>query len=432
MPKDKAHPLAYLSESGAFLISRISRRPWLEPLYAISLGSQADLRLSDYLRFLRDETEVKVVAVYVESFMAGDGYLAAKAVREITRSPGRSVIIYKGGRSPAKEGSGAEELDGIGVERGKKWTRGEGSAEGTEERERSERGEWAAEKSAGMSVRAGAIAGASAGMEKRMDGGMDKGEEKKPEKKTEARPGADYELFRAVFEDAGALIADTIAEFESFVSGALLLGGKRVDGNRVALMSNAGFECVVMSDNLGNGEERLEPAAFSTETMRRIGEALAPLGINKIQDIRNPLDVTPVADDAAFAAAAGAVLDDPGVDCAVISPLPLGPVLQTLPAGEGHREDMEGEGSIGKRLIEISKATDKPFVVNVDSGADYDPLCAMLEEAGIPVFRDCDAAARFMRRWVGARRRIWTTPSRSMISRTSTRNGSPRPTARSG
>ena len=86
MPKDKAHPLAYLSESGAFLISRISRRPWLEPLYAISLGSQADLRLSDYLRFLRDETEVKVVAVYVESFMAGDGYLAA---RRSGRSPGR-------------------------------------------------------------------------------------------------------------------------------------------------------------------------------------------------------------------------------------------------------------------------------------------------------------------------------------------------------
>jgi Acyl-CoA synthetase (NDP forming) len=198
-----------------------------------------------------------------------------------------------------------------------------------------------------MSVRAGAIAGASAGMEKRMDGGINKGEEKKPEKKTEARPGADYELFRAVFEDAGALIADTIAEFESFVSGALLLGGKRVDGNRVALMSNAGFECVVMSDNLGNGEERLEPAAFSTETMRRIGEALAPLGINKIQDIRNPLDVTPVADDAAFAAAAGAVLDDPGVDCAVISPLPLGPVLQTLPAGRGTGRIWKARGASG-------------------------------------------------------------------------------------
>lgn len=391
MPQGKAHPLAYVSESGAFLISRLSRRPWLEPLYAISMGGQADLRLSDYLRFLRDEPEVRVVAVYVERLKPGDGYPAAKAVGEITRMPGRSVIIYKGGRSPGEEGAGTGESGGAARKGGEK--RREKGAEG---------GEWREEKSA----RAGAMmdqgTGATpAGIEKGIVGGADKGEEKEPEKETGARTG-EYALFRSVFENSGALIAETIAEFESFVSGALRLGGKRAGGNRVALMSNAGFECVVMSDNVGEGRGgRLEPAAFSAETTRRIGEALAPLGIDKIQDIRNPLDVTPVADDAAFAAAAEAVLDDPGVDCAVISPLPLGPVLQTLPAGEGHRENMSGEGSVGTRLIEISRATDKPFVVNIDAGTDYDPLCAMLEEAGIPVFRDCDAAVRFMRRWVG-------------------------------
>jgi acyl-CoA synthetase (NDP forming) len=183
-----------------------------------------------------------------------------------------------------------------------------------------------------------------------------------------------------------------------------MLGGKKISGNRAVLMSNAGFESVVMSDNIQNGN-RLDLAVFSEETKRRIGEALASLGIDKIQDLRNPLDTTPVANDAVFAAAAKAVLDDPGVDCAVVSPLPMTGALQTIAPGEGHKENIYDPSSVGSRLIEISKTTDKPFIVNIDAGVLYDPLTAMLEEAGIPVFRDCDAAVKFLRGFVGVRLR---------------------------
>jgi acyl-CoA synthetase (NDP forming) len=214
----------------------------------------------------------------------------------------------------------------------------------------------------------------------------------------------DYGICKAILEEAGVIVADSINEFESFVTGLLLLGGKRVAGNRVGLMSNAGFESVIMSDNLRNGD-RLELAVFSDATKARMAAALSSLGIDKFQDVKNPLDTTPVADDAAFAACARAILDDSGVDCAVISPVPMTVALQTLAPGEAHRENIYDPSSTPSRLIEIFKATDKPFVVNIDAGLEYDAMAAMLAEAGVPVFRQCDDAVKFMRRFVGSRLR---------------------------
>ena len=45
-------------------------------------------------------------------------------------------------------------------------------------------------------------------------------------------------------------------------------------------------------------------------------------------------------------------------------------------------------------MIEIIQGSAKPAVVVVDSGEIYDPMCRMMEEAGIPVFRKIDRAAR--------------------------------------
>ena len=327
-PKTGTSDLAYVSQSGAWMISRVSRLHRFEPLYGLSIGNQIDLRVSDYLNYLKDEPEVKVVALYVEGFKPGDGYLTAEAARAIARTPGRCVVAYKSGRSP--EGRLA------------------------------------------TSSHTASVAG-------------------------------EYPICKAVLEEAGVIVVDTIAEFQSFLTGAILLGNKKVRGNRVVLMSNAGFESVIMADNIGekSGREQLELAVYSDETKRRIGEALGALGIDKIQDVRNPLDTTPVANDAAFAEAAKAILEDPGVDCAVISPLPMTGALQTLAPGEGHKENINDPSSVASQLIEIFKATDKPVVFNIDAGPLYDPICEMVEGAGYPVFRDCDAAVKFLRRFVG-------------------------------
>jgi acyl-CoA synthetase (NDP forming) len=329
IPKAERSILAYISQSGAFMISRISKLSRIEPLYAISFGNQLDLRVSDYLNYLKGEPDVRIFAVYMEGFKPGDGYLLAAAAREILEEPGRSVVVYKSGRS--------------------------------------------AEGRLATSSHTASVAG-------------------------------EYGVFRAVLEGAGVFVAETIFEFENMLVALDALDGRPVRGNRVGLISNAGFENVTMSDSLGEGRDRLVLAAFTDATKARLAAALAPLGIDKLQDVKNPLDTTPVADDAVFAECVRAILEDPGVDCAVISPVPMTAAMQTLPAGPGTRENILDPGSTPSRLIELFRATDKPLVANIDAGEDYDPMAVLLAAAGIPVFRRSDEAVKFLGRYVGARR----------------------------
>ncbi|MBE3130252.1 MAG: acetate--CoA ligase family protein, partial [Acidobacteria bacterium] len=51
-PKSTRSDMAVISQSGAFMICRMSKLPEVEPLYAVSLGNQLDLTASDYLTFL--------------------------------------------------------------------------------------------------------------------------------------------------------------------------------------------------------------------------------------------------------------------------------------------------------------------------------------------------------------------------------------------
>ena len=330
-PKAAHSRLAYISQSGAFMLSRISKLDRIEPIYAVSFGNQLDLRVSDYVNYLKGEPDVRIFAVYMEGFKPGDGFLLAKAVRDVVADPARSVVVYKGGRS----------------------------AEGRK----------------ATSSHTASVAG-------------------------------EYGVCRAVLEAAGAFVADTIFEFESILITLDALDGRPVRGNRVGLISNAGFENVTMSDSLGEGPERLALAQFTDATKARLAAALAPLGIDKLQDVKNPLDTTPVADDAVFGECARAILEDPGVDCAVISPVPMTAAMQTLAPGPGTREDIRDPKSTPSRIIELFGATDKPLVVNIDAGADYDPMAGMIAAAGIPVFRRSDEAVKFLRRYVAARLKV--------------------------
>ncbi len=322
-PKEAGSAAAMISQSGAFMICRMSKQPSLEPLYSVSLGNQLDLTASDYLNYLKDDPAVRTFSVYMEGFKPGDGLAFARAIREITAS-GRTVLVYKAGRSP--EGRSA------------------------------------------TSSHTASVAG-------------------------------DYGVFKALCEQAGAIVARDLVEFESFMKGLAWLEGRTARGRRVGLISNAGFECVMMADNLKDGAG-LELAPLAPATKERILAGLRPLGIDKLLDIHNPLDVTPVANDAAFMDCARALVEDPDVDCAVISNVPLSVALQTLPAGEGHAEDLARPGGFAARTIELFRATGKPVVVNIDAGPLYDPLAAHLEAARIPVFRRADEALRFLRVYV--------------------------------
>ncbi|MBK9303145.1 MAG: CoA-binding protein [bacterium] len=71
-----------------------------------------------------------------------------------------------------------------------------------------------------------------------------------------------------------------------------------------------------------------------------------------------------------------------------------------------HGEDLDAPGSLAGRLAPLLAGCGKPAVVVVDSGRLYDPLCARFEQAGVPVFRKIDRAARALACFVAACARL--------------------------
>jgi indolepyruvate ferredoxin oxidoreductase beta subunit len=92
------HPVALISQSGAFIVSRLSSMESLNPAFSVSLGNQADVTVSDVLEALLPRPDVQVAGVYLEGFSNLDGLDTIRAVRRWTEA-GKLVIFYKAGRT---------------------------------------------------------------------------------------------------------------------------------------------------------------------------------------------------------------------------------------------------------------------------------------------------------------------------------------------
>ncbi|HAT72101.1 MAG TPA: hypothetical protein DCS63_04725 [Elusimicrobia bacterium] len=89
---------AFVSQSGAFVISALSKMPWLKPAYCVTVGNQQDVTVPDYVERLADEEDLKVILVYMEGFKPGDGLALARVI-EKARGKGKQVVLYKAGRT---------------------------------------------------------------------------------------------------------------------------------------------------------------------------------------------------------------------------------------------------------------------------------------------------------------------------------------------
>ena len=87
-----------LSQSGAFMITRLSQNPWLDPSYMLALGNQTDLTHGDLLSYFAGCPEIETLGIYIEGFKDGDGLHFAKAVRQAVLA-GKQVVVYKAGRT---------------------------------------------------------------------------------------------------------------------------------------------------------------------------------------------------------------------------------------------------------------------------------------------------------------------------------------------
>jgi acyl-CoA synthetase (NDP forming) len=323
MPKGKVEPIAVVSQSGAFAVSRISKHQNVNPKYMITCGNQMDLTVGDYLEWLAKDEEIEIFAAYVEGFKPLDGEKALRAARAIVES-GRVLILYRAGRTAA-----------------------------------------------------GAQASAS----------------------HTASIAGDYAVTKSLFRQVGAVVADSLEEFDDALTTFALLRGKRAAGDRLGALSNAGFECVAIADNLG----ALQLAPFSAATGPRLEAVFEQARIGEIVDVHNPIDLTPGAGDDAYDETFRAVLDDPNVDCGIVGIVPLTPRMNTLAAGpDSNGEDVTRPDSLAVRYGELMAHGVKPWVAVVDAGALYSPLAAELEARGVPTFRTADRALKMLNIWIKA------------------------------
>ncbi len=91
---------AFISQSGAFLVTRLSKNAYLDPAYMVAVGNQNDITHGDMVEYFAGNPDIHVIGVYVEGFKDLDGLALAQAVRKATVA-GKQVVIYKAGQSVA-------------------------------------------------------------------------------------------------------------------------------------------------------------------------------------------------------------------------------------------------------------------------------------------------------------------------------------------
>jgi len=92
-------PVAFLSQSGGMSIDLAHLGKWMGLRFSkvVSFGNGADLREAELLRYLADDPETGVIAMYVEGVADGADFF--DAIREAARR--KPVVVHKGGLSEA-------------------------------------------------------------------------------------------------------------------------------------------------------------------------------------------------------------------------------------------------------------------------------------------------------------------------------------------
>jgi acyl-CoA synthetase (NDP forming) len=215
----------------------------------------------------------------------------------------------------------------------------------------------------------------------------------------------DYMVCESCVQQAGAMVAHTFTEFNGLLALAEALHEKHIGGNRLAAVSNAGFEAVGLADNVGGDDYKLELVSIAGTIRESIAKTLTQASLENLVNVKNPLDLTPMANEAIYADVTRVLLEDSSVDLIMLGITPLTPIIQSLDKGPEALDFLTSEQGIVGCLARLFTDHNKPLVVVIDSGTFFDYLAGAFQQAGVPVFRSADRAMRTLGRYVQGRLR---------------------------
>lgn len=301
---------ALLTQSGGMAITLVDKMPNASIFKAIaSFGNKYDIKITDLIKYFNQDSEIQVIALYVEGFDSGEGRVFYELMDEVKKP----VLVYKSGRTDA-----------------------------------------------------GAKAAAS---------------------HTAAMTG-DYDVFEAACKQASVMLFGDTDSYQDSIKAFSLLANKKVRGNRVAGILNAGFEATVAADEL----DILEPAIFSNETQDRINKINSHGLVDTNTSI---LDVTPMSNDIMFKDFIEAALMDDYVDCVFIGIIPHVDNIKSTP------NTCKDKDSLANLIVDLTVRYDKPIVVSVNGGEYYGDFVDIMEKAGVPVYADIRSAVKALERFIG-------------------------------
>lgn len=179
-------------------------------------------------------------------------------------------------------------------------------------------------------------------------------------------------VYNAIFDASGIIRVDTV---DSLFDYAIAFGAGRIpEGNRVAIITNAGGPGIIATDM--SEISGLKLARFSKNTDEILHQYLPPTA-----NFNNPVDVIGDASSDRYSYALEAVIKDEGVDCVLMILTP---------------QSMTDAIGTAQAIVSIYRETTKPIiccfmgVVDVSAGVKY------LHENHVPVYSFPENAAKAM------------------------------------
>jgi acetyltransferase len=187
----------------------------------------------------------------------------------------------------------------------------------------------------------------------------------------------DDAVFASALRRAGAVRVTTLEEL--FAAAGILSRGCRTQGDRLAIVSNAGGLGVMAADRVA--EHGVQFARLSDATRQALDATLPEHWSHA-----NPVDLIGDATPERYVHALDLVLADPGVDAGLVL---LSPQAMTDPS------------EVAKCAIDAAKRTHKPVLACFMGGAAVREARALLDHGGVPQFPSPESAVDAFAQLVG-------------------------------